>query len=542
MNVPTKELVAQVVDLRVSFATEDGLVQAVKGVDLEIRAGEILAIVGESGSGKTVLSSCLMGLPPTSRKTTVTGSVLIAGVDMIEGDEKLRREVRRNLLGAVFQDPLTSLDPMMKIGAQVRERGATQQRGVDALVDCGVPEPEMRMDQWPHALSGGLRQRVSIASALTTDIRPPVSSGVDSTRIGELVAAQDGTPILLIADEPTTALDVRVQAQIIALFARLREEHDCSIVLITHDLGVAGQIADRVAVMYQGELVEVGPTEQVLRDPQHEYTRRLLDARLDIKKVFATAEREPAVDVSAAPDLVLTDIVKSYPKAGGRRGERLTVVNGVSLSVPRGGSLALVGESGCGKSTLLRIATGLTAADSGTVGSRDGERPQLVFQDAGSSLTPWLSIESQIGERLRSRRFSRAERAEETNRLLGRVGLDTRAARARPRELSGGQRQRAAIARALASNPNILVCDEPVSALDASLAARVLDLLEELRETMGIAILMVTHDLAVAKRISNTVAVMYAGEIIERGSSSEVFASPQHPYTRELLAASPTIY
>jgi peptide/nickel transport system ATP-binding protein len=542
MNAQTKDLVAQVVDLRVSFATEDGLVQAVAGVDLEIRAGEILAIVGESGSGKTVLSSCLMGLPPTSRKTTVTGSVLIAGVDMIEGDEKLRREVRRNLLGAVFQDPLTSLDPMMKIGAQVRERGATKQRGIDALVDCGVSEPEMRMDQWPHALSGGLRQRVSIASALTTDIRPPVSSGADSTRIGELVATQDGTPILLIADEPTTALDVRVQAQIIALFARLREEHDCSIVLITHDLGVAGQIADRVAVMYQGELVEVGPTEQVLRDPQHEYTKKLLDARLDIKKVFATAEREPAADATVQPDLVLTDIVKSYPKAGGKRGERLTVVNNVSLSVPRGGSLALVGESGCGKSTLLRIATGLTAADSGTVGSRDGERPQLVFQDAGSSLTPWLSIESQIGERLRSRRFSRAERAEETNRLLGRVGLDARAARARPRELSGGQRQRAAIARALASNPNILVCDEPVSALDASLAARVLDLLEELRESMGIAILMVTHDLAVAKRISNTVAVMYAGEIIERGSSAAVFSSPQHPYTRELLAASPTIY
>lgn len=560
MITPTEQLVAEVRDLRVSFATEDGLVQAVKGVNLQIRAGEILAIVGESGSGKTVLSSCLMGLPPTSRKTTVTGSVLIAGVDMIEGEAKLRREVRRNLLGAVFQDPLTSLDPMMKIGAQVRERGATHSRGLAALVDTGVPEPEMRMDQWPHALSGGLRQRVSIAAALTTDIRPPAGAGADSKRIADLVAAQNGTPILLIADEPTTALDVRVQAQIIALFARLREEHQCSIVLITHDLGVAGQIADRVAVMYQGELVEIGPTENVLRDPQHEYTKRLLDARLDIKKVFATsaasistasvstasistAERvAPVGETALEPDLALTDIVKSFAKAGAKRGDRLTVVNGVSLEVPKGGSLALVGESGCGKSTLLRIATGLTTADSGTVSSRNGERPQLVFQDAGSSLTPWLSIESQIGERLRTRKLSRAERAEETQRLLGRVGLDARAARARPRELSGGQRQRAAIARALASNPNILVCDEPVSALDASLAARVLDLLEELRETMGISILMVTHDLAVAKRISNTVAVMYAGEIIEQGSSAAVFDAPQHPYTRELLAASPTIY
>jgi peptide/nickel transport system ATP-binding protein len=535
------DLVASVTDLRVTFETDDVPVVALAGVSLDIRAGEIIAIVGESGSGKSVFSSCLMGLPPASRKTTVTGSVHVAGVDMITGDEARRREVRRNLIGAVFQDPLTSLDPMMKIGAQVRERGATIERGIAALVDSGVPEPEMRMNQWPHALSGGLRQRVSIAAALTTDERSPSGSSADSQAIADLTAAHDGTPILLIADEPTTALDVRVQAQIIDLFARLREEHNCSIVLITHDLGVAAQIADRIAVMYQGSIVEVGPASSVLRDPQHEYTQRLLAARLDINKVFASSA--PVTDVPAAPVLSLTNIVKSFPKADGRFGEKLTVVRDVSLEVAAGGSLALVGESGCGKSTLLRIATGLTKADSGTVTVAPGNgRPQLVFQDAGSSLTPWLSVTSQLTERLRTRDLTRGERRDEAAELLRRVGLDERVGRARPRELSGGQRQRVAIARALASSPQILVCDEPVSALDASLASRVLDLLEELRETLGIAILMVTHDLAVAKRIGNDLAVMYAGEIIERGTIESVFANPQHEYTRELLAASPTIY
>jgi peptide/nickel transport system ATP-binding protein len=416
MSTAVEELVASVRDLHVEFRTADGAVQALKGVSLDIRAGEIIALVGESGSGKSVFSSCLMGLPPASHKTTVTGSVTVAGVDMVAGDSAATREVRRGLIGAVFQDPLTSLDPMMKIGAHVRERGATAERAIDALVDCGIPDAEARMRQWPHALSGGLRQRVSIAAALTTDVRPPTGAGADATRIAALMAERDGTPLLLIADEPTTALDVRVQAQIIDLFARLREEHGCSIVLITHDLGVAAQIADRVAVMYQGEICEIGTTEEVLRTPQHEYTKRLLAARLDIKKVFAvqTADRsEPGEVAERAPVLAVRNIVKGFPRIGGRRGEKLNVVRDVTLEVPAGGSLALVGESGCGKSTVLRIATGLTAADSGTVEIAPGSgRPQLVFQDAGSSLTPWLSVTSQIAERLRSRGLGRAERAD----------------------------------------------------------------------------------------------------------------------------------
>jgi peptide/nickel transport system ATP-binding protein len=541
----TAELVASVRDLRVSFETEDGTIQALAGVSLDIARGEIVALVGESGSGKSVFSSCLMGLPPESRKTTVTGSVDVAGVDMIGGNNERKREVRRNLIGAVFQDPLTSLDPMMRIGDQVRERGATAERGVAALVDAGVPEPRMRMRQWPHALSGGLRQRVSIAAALTADQRSPEGSSDDAVRISALTEGNDGAPLLLIADEPTTALDVRVQAGVIALFGRLRTEHNCSVVLITHDLGVAAQIADRIAVMYHGEIVEIGDAETVLANPQHDYTKRLLASRLDINKVFAAAtiDRTPAAETPAAPVLSLTNIVKSYPREDGKWRERITVVRDVSIDVPAGGSVALVGESGCGKSTLLRVATGLAKADSGTVAVAPGAgKPQLIFQDAGSSLTPWLSVNYQLAERVRTRGLSRRESIAESAALLERVGLDARVGRARPRELSGGQRQRVAIARALASSPSILVCDEPVSALDASLASRVLDLLEELRETTGVAILMVTHDLAVAKRIGNDLAVMYAGEIVERGTVDEVFSNPQHEYTRELLAASPTIY
>ncbi len=536
--------VVRVRDLRVDFETDDGTVAALKGVSLDIRPGEIVALVGESGSGKSVFSSCLLGLPPTSRKTTVTGSVSVAGVDMINGDDARRREVRRNLIGAVFQDPLTSLDPMMKIGDQVCERGADDLRGVAALTDCGVPEPQLRMRQWPHVLSGGLRQRASIAGALTTDARPPAGSGVDARRIAELTGARDGTPALLIADEPTTALDVRVQAQIIGLFARLRAEHGCSIVLITHDLGVAAQIADRIAVMFQGEICELGSAADVLGDPQHDYTRRLLASRLDINAVSVHARGPAAVGGVGGeqPVLALREIVKSFPRQGGRRAERFTAVDRVSLQVAPGASTALVGESGCGKSTLLRVATGLTSPDSGFVEVAQGAKPQLVFQDAGSSLTPWLSINTQLVERLRTRGLSKRESVDEARELLGLVGLDARIGRARPRELSGGQRQRAAIARALASSPSILVCDEPVSALDASLAARVLDLLEDLRSTLGVAILMVTHDLAVARRIADDLAVMYAGKIVERGTVENVFADPQHPYTRELLAASPSIY
>jgi len=599
------DTVASVEDLRVSFRVDDGTVHALRGVDLRIGRGEIVALVGESGSGKSVLGSCLLGMPPTSADTEVTGRVEVAGIDMVGGDEGLHRAVRRNLLGAVFQDPLSSLNPMMRISAQLTERGVDEGRAIEALEDAGVPESSRRMRQWPHELSGGLRQRVMIAMALAANGRPPEdqASGGD----GEPAAGRDG-PLLIVADEPTTALDVSVQAQIVSMFDRLRREHDCSILLITHDLGVAAAIADRIVVLYAGRVCEVGPTAELLASPLHPYTAGLLRSRLSVdvstrpvaiggappdplrpppgcafapRCSSADAECRTAVpeaverdgrDVACVhpldvdvdlrvvgrPDRADPSVVADVPRARqsalrlesvgkyfdvgrGRDRHRLHAVRDVTLDVPVGGATVLVGESGCGKSTLLRMATGISAPDSGSVHwPIDGGAPQLVFQDAGASLTPWLTVIRQVTERLGARGVPRSDRAELAMDLLVRVGLDDRAGRSRPRELSGGQRQRAAIARALASDPRLLICDEPVSALDASLAVRVLDLLEELRESLGLAILLVTHDLAAARRIGDEVAVMYLGRIVERAPTAQLFEAPQHPYTRGLLDASPT--
>ncbi|MBT0768046.1 ABC transporter ATP-binding protein [Kineosporia sp. J2-2] len=499
-------IVARVSGLVVDFGGR----RAVDGVDLEITAGEIVALVGESGSGKTVLGSCLLGLP--APHASVGGTVEVDGVDMLTGSRAQRHRVRRHRLGAVFQDPLTSLDPTMRAGAQVCERGATPERGVAALEECGVPEPGERFHYWPHQLSGGLRQRVSIAGAIATPT-------------GE-------APALIVADEPTTALDVSVQARVVALFARLRAEHGCSVLLITHDLGVAAQIADRIVVMSDGQIREQGPAAAVLGAPKHPYTRRLLASRLDIAGPFGV----PDASFDTANEVLgMSGIVQDFPVPHRRRQTR-RVLHGVDLSLAEGESVALVGESGSGKSTLLRIAAGLQTPSAGSVRVPADTRPQLIFQDARASLTPWMPIGRQIAERL-----PRAERGHRVAELLRRVGLDPELAGARPGRLSGGQCQRAAIARALASSPRVLLCDEPVSALDATLAAQVVDLLDELRRTTGVALLLVTHDLAVAKRIAGRVAVMTEGRIVEEGGVREVFDAPRHDYTRSLLAASPSL-
>jgi len=609
--------VASVEDLHVSFRVDDGTVHALRGVDLQIAQGEIVALVGESGSGKSVLGSCLLGMPPRSSETTVSGRVEVAGVDMVDDDDRAHRRVRQELLGAVFQDPLSSLNPTMRIGRQLTERGADIERATTALRDAGVPEPERRMKQWPHELSGGLRQRVMIAMALATD------GGAEAA--GPDAEKNDG-PLLIVADEPTTALDVSVQAQIVAMFDRLRREHDCSILLVTHDLGVAAAVADRIAVLYAGRICEIGPTSAVLSNPLHPYTVGLLRSRLSIdgsarpvpiggsppdplhplrgcgfaprcasaeadcvevlpdpmteqgrtiacfhpstvpvdlrtNAVASTGmptplpkdgERTPRSDPPGRPGQIghlarpvsalrLEAVSKGFDVGRGSGRNRLHAVSDVTFDVPAGGATVLVGESGCGKTTLLRMATGILTPDSGSVHwPSGGHPPQLVFQDAGASLTPWLTVRRQVVERLTASGVPRAERNDRAMDLLTKVGLDLRAARCRPKELSGGQRQRAAIARALANDPTLLICDEPVSALDASLAVRVLDLLEELRETLGLAILLVTHDLAVARRIGDEVAVMYLGRIVERAPTDEVFDNPQHPYTRGLLDASPT--
>ncbi len=599
--------VAAIEDLHVSFASPDGVVHALRGVTLDIRPGEVVALVGESGSGKSVLGAALLGLLPRGARPEVTGSVSVDGVDMVTGDARARRRVLRRSLGAVFQDPLTSLNPTMRVGRQLTEKGATQAVAVERLGEVGVPDAARRMRQFPHELSGGLRQRAMVALAITAE--------------GDDDEGTAAAPRLVIADEPTTALDVSVQAQIVLLFDRLRREHGCAVLLVTHDLGVAASIADRIAVMYAGRLCEVGPAADVLANPRHPYTRALLGARLSLEGEETVTDPLPgsppdprtplagcsfaprcalaqdrcrtqqpeaeggvacffplparaAADTSAAPTptdavetvvvvreprpmaiseeeepaaspaLVLDRVSKAFDLKKGRLGRarvKLNAVVEVSLTVPAGGAVALVGESGCGKTTTLRMATGLLRPDSGSVRWAEGAaRPQLVFQDAGSSLTPWMSILEQVVERLRFVGVDRADRVEQAMALLQRVGLDGRAARALPRALSGGQRQRAVIARALASGPSLLVCDEPVSALDASLAVRVLALLEELRAELGVALLVVTHDLAAARRIGDDVSVMYLGRIVEHGPAAEVLGHPAHPYTRGLLAAVPT--
>jgi peptide/nickel transport system ATP-binding protein len=598
--------VAALEELRVSFHTPRGVVQAVRSVTLSVMPGEVVALVGESGSGKSVLGMSLLGLVSKMRGARVSGTASVGGVDMLSNSDSTRRLVRREALGAVFQDPLTSLDPTMKIGRQLTERGISRARAIENLRDAGVPEPRRRLGQYPHELSGGLRQRVSIAMAIGT--APP--SGVHT------VADARGVPRLVVADEPTTALDVSVQAQIVLLFDRLRREHGCAVVFVTHDLGVAASIADRIAVMYAGRLCEVGAAADVLQRPSHPYTRALLEARVsidtprgqtvsgiagsppdptspppgcpyaprcpraqedctvappellpspdsaagravaclhplleanlaaqDAPPEQALAPRSPRAGTDPQPALELREVSKRFVLRGpaGKGGRDVNAVSRVSLTVPSGGSLALVGESGCGKTTTLRIACGLLSPDSGEVRwARDAGRPQLVFQDAGSSLTPWLSVGRMLSEQLARRGVARRERQAKMLELLAQVGLDERAAGAKPRELSGGQRQRAAIARALASEPRVLVCDEPVSALDASLAIRVLDLLAELRQRLGVALLVVTHDLGVAHRTADEVAVMYRGEVVERGTTAQIFGRPAHPYTQGLLAAIPT--
>ena len=615
MEAPTEEtkvaspddIVARVADLHVRFPTAGGVVKALRGVSLEIARGEIVAIVGESGSGKTMFGLSLLGLLPQSPSPEVEGSVVVAGVDMLAGTTRDVREARRRWLGAVFQDPLTSLNPTMRIGEQLVERRISRGAAIVNLREAGIPDPERRFHQFPHELSGGLRQRAMISMAVGV---PPSRASPIDIQTGAVLTDGRGSPQLIVADEPTTALDVSVQAQVVLLFDRIRHEFDCSVVFITHDLGVAASIADRIAVFYAGRIRELGPAAEVLRTPLHPYTRDLLNSRLSINDIYATsiggeppdpraeqqgcaysprcsnaqadcvAQHPPLAPrskvvasgevacfhpVTAAPDITrapshskdghhfriatepvleLRGVSKTFTIREGRLGlhrRQLHAVDCVSLTVPKGGAVALVGESGCGKTTTLRIATGLIRPDTGSVHSpASAGQPQLVFQDAGSSLTPWLRIGTQIEERLQQRGVGRSDRRARTNEVLGLVGLDARTASARPRDLSGGQRQRAAIARALASEPSILICDEPVSALDASLVIRVLELLESLRENLGVALLIVTHDLAVARRIATDVAVMYRGRIVEQGPVDEIFANPAHPYTRGLIAAIPT--
>ncbi|HTI75569.1 MAG TPA: ABC transporter ATP-binding protein [Mycobacterium sp.] len=570
--------VAAITDLHVTFRRNGRDVHALRGVSLDIAPGEILGLVGESGSGKSVLGFTLLGLLPQAR---VQGSVEVAGTNMVTGDAKTLRKVRRLDLGAVFQDPMTSLNPTMRIGKQVAEAAGSDEEALKLLTAVGIPDPKRRFRAYPHELSGGLRQRVMIAIAIA------------------------GDPELIIADEPTTALDVTVQAQVLRLLVRLRDEIGCSIVFITHDLGVAAQISDRIAVLYAGRIAEIGPTAEVLGQPAHPYTHGLLRSRLTLdterhRKLAALAGSVPSpvaplpgcafaprcvlatpaceatppepstvaagrvsacilpfetvsaelgsrlttttddiepetafTESSEPPAVVMHEVVKAFGK--------LQALRGISLSVGHGESVALVGESGSGKSTLLRVIAGLESASSGTVELAGGERPQMVFQDAGASLTPWLSVGELISERLRGNGLSRSQRQDAVAEVLQRVGLPLDIAKSRAGQLSGGQRQRVSLARATVVPPPVLLCDEPTSALDVSLAASVLNLIGDLRRTLDMSVVFVTHDLSVARVVADRIAVMYLGRIVEIGPADDVINNPVHPYTRALVDSIPDL-
>jgi peptide/nickel transport system ATP-binding protein len=578
------ELAVGVRDLAVTFSRRGQAVRALRGVSLDVRPGEIVGIVGESGSGKTVLGLSMLGLLPRQPAPEVEGSLVVAGVDMLHAPEEERRENRKRL-GAVFQDPMTSLDPTMRVGRQITEKAGTVEEAVRLLDAVGVPDAPRRLRAYPHELSGGLRQRVMIAMAVA------------------------GSPRLVVADEPTTALDVTVQAQILELVRSLRDELRCAFVFITHDLGVAAQVADRIAVVYGGRLAELGPSATVLDHPAHPYTAGLLASRLDLGSqrgrplptlageppdpadhppgcafaprcpvaIEACSETQPArvpvgdghesaclrpgeaagsltgdaawPETSAPPgDIALEcyKVAKSFSLGGARIGkggrhpkERLHALRGVDLRVQPGECVALVGESGSGKSTLLRVVAGLVEPDDGDVALPLVGRPQMVFQDAGASLTPWMPVGELVGERLRGEPLGSAERQARVAATLELVGLPATVASVRPGQLSGGQRQRVAIARAVVVPPSVLLCDEPTSALDVSLAAVVLNVLGRLRRTLGMATVFVTHDLAVARLVADRVAVMYLGRIVEDLAAETLSTDARHPYTRSLLAAVP---
>ena len=579
--------VVSVRDLDVMFRRGGHDLHAVRGVSFDVMPGEIVGVVGESGSGKSVLGLSLLGLLPRDPAPKVSGSAFVCGVDMVSASAEERRLVRKHHLGAVFQDPMTSLNPTMRVGRQVMEAAGSKADAMTLLDAVGIPEPARRFTQYPHELSGGLRQRVMIALAIA------------------------GNPQLVVADEPTTALDVTVQAQILALLRELANELHCAFVFVTHDLGVASQLADHIAVMYGGRLAEFGASDSVLARPAHPYTVGLLESRLtlltDREHQLPTLPGEPpdprahppgcafaprcalyedrcGVEAPAlrpagthdgvaacvqlgegrrlsmtmaAPDwpkqsttladygspsdpaLVVAGVAKSFTLRGGRRRRKLQALRGVDLEVVRGGSVALVGESGCGKSTLLRVVAGLLKHDHGEVRVGEGTRPQIVFQDAGASLTPWMTVGELVGERLHDQNLGRIARRERVAEALTLVGLSPEVARAKPVQLSGGQRQRAALARAIIVPPALLLCDEPTRALDVSLAATALNLIGRLRRELGMSVLFVTHDLSAARVVADRIAVMYLGRIVEFGPAEDVCAAPVHPYTRSLLESVP---
>ncbi|KQQ19995.1 glutathione ABC transporter ATP-binding protein [Rathayibacter sp. Leaf299] len=537
--------IVDITDLEVAFASDRGAVRAVAGVSLRVERGEVLAIVGESGSGKTVTAKTILGLLPET--ATASGVVLLSkkdgssSTDVVSVPKARLREIRGTDVAMVFQEPSTALNPVFTVGWQIAEglrahgsvsKKEARARAIDVLRTVGIPEPEKRVDYYPHQFSGGQKQRVVIAMALVLD------------------------PGLIVADEPTTALDVTVQAEILDLLRRCRDDFGTSIVLITHNMGVVADLADRVAVMYQGELVEEAPVAELFASPKAEYTKKLLAAVPHVGQGVERA-KDRAIERASLPEaetLVEADGLRiQYPGRLGRSG--FIAVDGVSFRIRAGEVLGLVGESGSGKTTIGRAIAGLTTVTGGSLrvlgkemrGIRERSfRPVrgdigFVFQDPASSFNPLLTIAECVAEPLIVHgRFPDAGSARSrVDELLEAVQLPKSYGDRYPHELSGGQRQRASLARALALQPKLLIADEPTSALDVSVQARVLELFSELQREFGFASLFISHDLAVVDLLADRIAVLYRGELVEEGTGEEVLATPKHPYTQRLLASLP---
>ncbi|ROZ98911.1 ABC transporter ATP-binding protein [Gordonia sp. OPL2] len=544
----TNHPLAAVRDLRVSFGDRE----VVRGVSFEVNAGECLAIVGESGSGKSVTARTLIGLTGDGARIDAD-AVTFGGRSLLGLTDRQWRRIRGREIGFVLQDALVSLDQLRTVGSEIGEawsahhglrvgpaalrRAEREEKVVELLGLVGVPEPRVRAGQRPHELSGGLRQRALIASAIAQD------------------------PKLLIADEPTTALDATVQAQILDVLGEAKERGN-GVILISHDLAVVARLADRVAVMRHGEIVEYGPTDEVLRAPEHEYTRSLLasiPSRTSKGTLLTTGETLASTDTDDSSAgtgqklaLRVRDVRKSF--AARDRSER-AAVRGISFDLAPGRTLGIVGESGSGKTTTARIVLGLTHPDAGTVElnghpwsalsdkERRANRHQIsvIYQDPLSSFDPRWDVERILRDSLRSRGLRGSAADERVSELLDHVGLSDTFRHRHPLKLSGGQRQRVAIARALAPEPSVIVCDEPVSALDVSIQARILDLLARLQAETGVALVFISHDLGVIHHVADDILVMRDGAAVEYGDADKVFGDPDHPYTRELLAAVPTI-
>ncbi|MBN9157822.1 ABC transporter ATP-binding protein [Microbacterium sp.] len=592
-------------DLSVQIRTGDRIVRPISGVDLDLARGETLGIVGETGSGKSMTGLAIMGMLPAGSEIT-NGSIRFDGEELVGRDPRAYRSLRGRRISMVFQDSLTALNPTRRIGDQVAEplllhglahRAEALRRAEEMLALVGIPRPSERMRDYPHQLSGGMRQRVMIAMALIAE------------------------PDLLIADEPTTALDVTIQAEILELLGRLKEQLGMAMILVTHDMGVVARHADRVGVMYAGRLVETGPTRALFRRTRHRYTRALLDSipsleqdrgvelfsipgsppdpaetvpgcRFAPRCAAATdrcrAERPPlegegghvfacwnpvadappvlpgralpaapVVETSSEPRLEVVDLVQEHPVSGwAPKGRRRTVkaVSGVSFTVQAGETLGLVGESGCGKSSLGRMLVAMDRPTAGEVrlegakvsgvgrrglGARRA-RLQMMFQDSGAALDPKMTIGTILREPLAIQGIgTTAERTERAIALLDGVGLGPSILERYPHELSGGQRQRIGLARALALDPDVLVADEPVSALDVSIRSQVLNLMRTQQRERGLSSVVISHDLSVIRYLSDRVGVMYLGKIVEVGATDEVYERPAHPYTAGLLAAVP---